>query len=99
MLWGGIFVLALFAARSGISWFTLHAAGFFVASSWAIYWIWFSFFLGWLCKAAITRWGRHPGLPVDTAVFPGPRRGRHVEAIVWILVGLVTHTGYMLLPY
>jgi hypothetical protein len=44
-------------ARLLLSWWPIHPLGFLVAASYPTYQIWFSFFLAWLAKALVMRYG------------------------------------------
>jgi len=95
---GALLVLALFVCRTWIPSFPLHPAGFVVASSWAMYMLWFSLFVGWSIKVPILRYG---GINLYRKLLPfflGLILGDCMNAIVWTIVGLTTHNGYILLP-
>jgi len=98
MLGGALFVFALFLARTYLPSFGLHPAGFLVASSWAMYTLWFSLFLGWMIKAPVLRYG---GLRLYRLLLPfflGLILGDCLNAIAWAAIGLATGSGYLLLP-
>ena len=95
---GAIFVLLLFLCRTWIPTFPIHPAGFVVASSWAMYMLWFSLFIGWAIKAPVMRYG---GIKLYRTLLPfffGLILGDCLNAIVWTVIGLITHNGYILLP-
>ena len=50
-------MLVLMTMRMAFYWWPIHALGFLVASSWCIRQLWFSFFLGWLAKVGILKFG------------------------------------------
>jgi len=98
MIGGGVFVLALFACRSAFTWFAIHPAGFLVAGTYPISAIWFSIFLGWMFKGPVMRYG---GIVAYRRLLPmvvGLIIGDCLNALVWVVFGLITHTGYELLP-
>jgi len=98
MVGGGIFVLTLFACRSAFTWFAIHPAGFLVAGTYPISAIWFSIFLGWMFKGPVMRYG---GIVAYRRLLPlvvGLIIGDCLNALVWVVFGLITHTGYELLP-
>ena len=98
MAGGALLVLVLFLCRTWIPAFPIHPAGFVVASSWAMYMLWFSLFIGWTIKVPILRYG---GINLYRKILPfflGLILGDCMNAIVWTIVGLTTHNGYILLP-
>jgi len=95
---GAVFVFILFLCRTWIPSFPLHPAGFVVASSWAMYMLWFSLFIGWLIKAPVMRYG---GIKLYRTLLPfffGLILGDCMNAILWTVIGLITKNGYVLLP-
>lgn len=97
---GAAFVLILFLCRTYVPGFYLHPAGFLVSSSWAMYMLWSSLFLGWLIKAPILRYGGIKTYRVLLPFFLGLILGDCLNAIVWTIIGLFTGSGsgYLLLP-
>lgn len=59
MALGAAIVWLLLQARSHFLWFPLHPLGYIVAPTYGITKLWFSFFVGWLVKALIMRYGKH----------------------------------------
>lgn len=97
---GALFVLVLFLCRTYVPGFYLHPAGFLVSSSWAMYMLWSSLFLGWLIKAPILHYGGIKTYRLLLPFFLGLILGDCLNAIIWTIIGLLTHgsTGYLLLP-
>jgi len=98
MAGGAAFVFLLFLCRTWIPSFPIHPAGFVVASSWAMYMLWFSLFLGWAIKAPVMRYG---GIKLYRTLLPfffGLILGDCINAILWTVIGLITKNGYVLLP-
>jgi hypothetical protein len=54
---GGLLTYGIMMARSRLLWFPLHPVGILMCVPFAMYSMWFSIFLGWLCKVLITRFG------------------------------------------
>jgi hypothetical protein len=54
---GGGLMFALMGLRMAFYWWPIHALGFLVATSWCIRQLWFSFFLGWMAKVSILKFG------------------------------------------
>ena len=98
MLGGALFTLIVFVCRSSIPGFSLHPAGFLVAATYPMYMMWFSLFLGWLLKGPIVRYGGMRGYRLALPFFLGLVLGDCLNAIGWVIIGLITHTGYSLLP-
>lgn len=49
--------LAMVWLRARAAWFPLHPLGYAVAPTWSLYVFWFPFFVAWLLKACLARWG------------------------------------------
>lgn len=43
--------------RTHVAWFPLHPLGYAVAPTWSMYVFWFPFFIAWIIKALLARWG------------------------------------------
>ncbi|MBA3685085.1 MAG: hypothetical protein H0W72_07560 [Planctomycetes bacterium] len=89
MLFGALFTAALGVARLFLSWWPLHPLGYLISSSWATHMIWFSFFLGWLAKALVMRYG---GFTIYARLKPfalGLIAGEAVIAGAFLLAGLI----------
>ena len=98
MLGGALLVLTLFVCRTKLPWFALHPSGFLIAGSYAMYMLWFSVFLGWLAKAPITHYGGAGAYRRLLPFFLGLILGDCLNALLWVGIGLITGTGYTLLP-
>jgi hypothetical protein len=90
-------VLGLLAARAHLGW-GLHPIGFLGASVHAGTTLWFSVFLGWLCKSLIQRYGGMRGYQSLLPFFLGLMLGDVVNAVAWIALGYLTGTGYQIMP-
>jgi hypothetical protein len=91
----GILGLLLLRAQTG---FGLHPIGFIGASVVSGRTLWFSIFLGWLCKALIARYGGMHGYRAALPFFLGLMVGDVLNAALWILLGNLTGTGYNIMP-
>ena len=91
-------MLLMMWLRARISWFAFHPIGFIIASGYPLSRIWFSIFLGWLIKWAIMRWGGYKVYQTVRPFFFGLIIGDCLAGAIWIVVGFITQTGYMLLP-
>jgi len=95
---GGAVVAGLFALRSAMVSFPISPAGFLIASTYPMYMLWFSIFIGWAVKSPILRYGGMQGYRRLLPFFLGLILGDCLNAIIWTIVGLATHVGYRLLP-
>lgn len=99
LLTGAGATLALLMLRAKFLWWPLHPAGLFMAPTWCLMNLWFSFFLGWLAKACVMTFG---GAAVFRRVLPfflGMALGESIMAAIWALVGLVSGVpGLAILP-
>lgn len=64
---GALITVALSSLRTTLPWFPLHPIGFVAANSWGMQINWVAFFLGWLLKVLITRYG---GLKIYNRLLP-----------------------------
>jgi hypothetical protein len=98
--WGGIFAMgvgalvtvALSGLRTRLAWFPLHPIGFLAANSWGMQINWVSFFLGWLIKVFVTRYG---GLKVYNRLLPfflGLLVADALNNALWGLMAWLTRT-------
>jgi hypothetical protein len=61
--------------------------------------VWFSIFLGWLCKSLITRFGGSDTYRKTTPVFLGLALGDIVMILLWIAIdGWTGRMGHHLTP-
>ena len=95
---GALFVLMISLCRVRFPWFQLHPAGFLAAGTWAMYTLWFSLMIGWFLKSCVLRFGGMYLYRRFLPAFLGLIIGDCLSAIAWTIVGLITHTGYLLLP-
>jgi len=75
-------------ARLMCSWWPLHPIGFLISATYPTIVVWFSFFLGWLAKALVMRYG---GMQLYRAVKPaalGLIAGEAIIAGGFLLLGL-----------
>ena len=91
-------VLLAFVARTRLLWFNIHPAGMLVASSWAMYMLWFSLMIGWMIKAPLMRYGGVRAYRVLLPFFLGLILGDCLNALGWVAIGAATGKGYLLLP-
>jgi hypothetical protein len=97
ILGGFVGVLGLLVLRSQIGW-GLHPIGFLGSSVHAVHMLWFSIFLGWLFKVILLRYGGMKGYTLFLPFFLGLVLGDVLNAVVWMVLGYLTQTGYNLMP-
>ncbi len=95
---GALVMLGLCVARNHFAGFPLHPLGYAMGPSWPLIQLWFSLFLGWLCKAAVLRWGGMKGYRQAYPFFLGLILGEFSAAGLWVIVGMLTgDTSYRFL--
>ena len=91
----GVLGLLVVRARFGIG---LHPLGFLAASGYAAQVLWFSQLIGWLATTLIQRYGGRKAYMTLLPFFMGLIVGDVLNAVVWIILGYATGTGYRLMP-
>jgi hypothetical protein len=90
---GGFVVTAALAfLRFKFAWWPLHPIGFLMVSTTPIEMMWFSIFLGWLCKALIVKFGGASLFLRARPFFLGIILGECAAAGLWLIVGIVLST-------
>ena len=95
---GGLAIFGMLLMRHHYLWWKIHPIGFLMTTSYATYCFWSSFFLGWLCKYVILKFGGVAYYRKLRPMFLGVILGECLIGGIWIIVGLVTGIGYRLLP-
>jgi hypothetical protein len=85
---GASVVVSLIFARSRLAWFPLHPLGYIVASGFPITKLWFSFFLGWIIKTLLTRYGGQDAVQRVQPLMIGLILGNICAMVGWMLFGL-----------
>jgi hypothetical protein len=85
-LGGGLVWLMTFA-RARYLWFPFHPLGFIVSSSFPITNLWPSFFLGWLVKSLLLRFGGQESAARARPFMIGLILGNAVAMVLWLIVG------------
>jgi hypothetical protein len=89
----------LFFARSRWAWMPLHPVGYLATLTYALDMLWFSIFLGWLCKVLISRFGGVESYRRAIPFFLGVALGDILMMIFWLLIdGWQGKTGHYLMP-
>ena len=97
ILAGFALTLGLMLCRAYLG-FGLHPIGFLGASVSATHTLWFSMFVGWVCKTLILRYGGMKGYAALLPFFLGLILGDALNAVFWIIMGHLTGIGYRILP-
>ena len=105
--WSGIISMGIGAGTIGFLlfmsyrclWWPLHPLGFAASPiGWAMRVIWFSMFLGWLCKFVIIKTGGLKLYRKARPVFLGLILGDCIMGGIWTIVGLIIGKTYNVLP-
>ncbi len=83
---GIAYTAGMFWARSRFLWFPLHPLGFLMSITYPMNTLWFSIFLGWLCKVIITRFGGNDTYRKTTPAFLGLALGDVTMMLIWLVV-------------
>ena len=87
--WMGVGIAAtvgMMAARARFAWFPLHPIGYLLALTAPVQRAWFSFFLGWLFKVTIVKFGGHESYRKMVPVALGVILGEVSMMIFWLLI-------------
>ena len=80
---GGIVAIGLGLLRARFWWWPLHPVGYLAANCWGMHWFYMPFFVGWLAKTMVTRYG---GLRLYRQTVPlaiGLIAGELVSSMIW----------------
>lgn len=95
---GGIVMFFLVMMRRWFLWWPFHPIGYIMPSDFAMHNLWFSLFVGWLSKSFILRLGGLKAYRNARPFFLGLVLGESFIGGVWIILGILTKRGYMVLP-
>lgn len=84
---GFALTLALKALRTRFVWLPFHFAGYGLAVSFAMDYFWFAFFLSWLIKVAVLRYGGYTGNRKAISFMLGLILGDYVCGSIWAILG------------
>ncbi|MCC6442362.1 MAG: hypothetical protein IT210_02780 [Armatimonadetes bacterium] len=87
MIGGAAVVLFLRAMRGAFIWWPFHPAGYALAVSFAMDYFWFAFFISWLAKSLLVRYG---GMKLHRQAIPfflGLILGDYVVGSLWAIIG------------
>lgn len=98
LLGGGVGFWFLMFLQTRLIGFPIHPAGFIFAPGYPMSCFWFSFFLAWLLKFVILRYGGLKLYQKLRPLFFGLILGDTLNGAVWIVMGLLTAKRYVVLP-
>lgn len=97
-IFGGAAMFGMFWMRQYYLWWKLHPIGYLMMTSYATYCFWGSFFIGWLLKYIVLKFGGVAQYRKLRPFILGVILGECFIGGIWIIVGLITGIGYRLLP-
>jgi hypothetical protein len=95
---GAVIMLVLVICYHRFYWWPIHPIGYLTAYSSAMWILWFSFFVGWLCNALCMRYGGVNLFKKMRNFFIGLIIGDFFMAGTWAIVGLFKYSSYLALP-
>jgi hypothetical protein len=98
VLTGAVVMLVLAVCYHRFYWWPIHPLGYLTAYSSAMWTLWFSFFLGWLCNALCMRYGGVLLFRKLRYFFIGLIIGDFLMAGSWAIYGLFSYASYIVLP-
>lgn len=85
---GALVVLGVTIARSRFAWFPLHPLGYIAAPSYGPNKLWLSFFLGWLIKTMLMKYGGSAAYMRARPFMMGLILGNATAMVFWMIFGL-----------
>ena len=95
---GAAVMLVLVICYHRFYWWPIHPIGYLTAYSSAMWYLWFSFFVGWLFNALCMRYGGVVLFKKFRNFFIGLIIGDFFMAGSWAIIGLFSHSSYLVLP-
>ena len=96
---GFVFTVILTVLKRQFLWWPFYPVGYAVGNGWAIGWMWFSIFLGWLFKRIIFTGGGVRAYRHALPLFLGLIFGQFLAGSLWSLLGVLFNTNmYTLFP-
>lgn len=95
---GAVVMLGLVISYHQFYWWPIHPIGYLTTYSSAMKYLWFAFFLGWICNVLCMRYGGVVLFRRLRFFFVGMIIGDFFMGGTWAIVGLFTDTGYLALP-
>jgi hypothetical protein len=91
-------MLSLVVCYHRFYWWPIHPIGYLTAYSSAMWYLWFSFFIGWICNALCMRYGGVLLYKKIRHFFVGLIIGDFFMAGSWAIYGLFSDSSYLVLP-
>ena len=95
---GAVIMLVLVIGYHRLYWWPIHPIGYLTAYSSAMWTLWFSFLVGWLCNALCMRYGGTGLYTKLRLFFIGLIIGDFFMAGSWAIYGLFSYASYLVLP-
>jgi len=95
---GAVVMLVLVICYHRFYWWPIHPIGYLTAYSSAMRILWFSFFIGWACNALCMRYGGVGLFKKLRNFFIGLIIGDFFMAGTWAIIGIFSHSSYLVLP-
>ncbi len=96
---GALFTTLLVSARARFAGFPLHPLGYLLALTAPTQRAWFSFFLGWMIKSLVTRFGGHSAYKACIPIALGVILGESSAFVFWLGIdGWQGRAGHTFLP-
>lgn len=94
---GFLITTGLYALRLTYAWWPLHPVGYIMMPTHALGMLWFSVFIGWLCKSLIVRFGGAALYKSAKPFFLGLILGEALAAGFWLSASVILH--WLHIPY
>jgi uncharacterized protein DUF6785/uncharacterized protein DUF6784 len=98
MFVGAFLMLILVIGYHRFYWWPIHPIGYLTAYSSAMWYLWFCFFIGWLCNAVCMRYGGVILYKKIRFFFIGLIVGDFLMAGSWAIYGLFSDASYNVMP-
>jgi hypothetical protein len=95
---GAALMTVMVACYHRFYWWPIHPIGYLTAYSSAMWYLWFSFFVGWICNALCMRYGGVLLYKKIRLFFVGLIIGDFLMAGTWAIYGLFSDASYLVLP-
>jgi len=95
---GALVMLVLVICYHRFYWWPIHPIGYLTAYSSAMWYLWFSFLVGWACNALCMRYGGVVLFKKMRNFFIGLIIGDFFMAGTWAIYGLFSYSSYLVLP-
>ncbi len=89
MGFGAMVTFFLSLMRSRFVWFPFHPAGYVLANTSTLNWLWCPFLVAWVCKVTITRYGGIKAYRHAVPFFLGLVLGDYISSSLWALAGSI----------